>query len=130
MNYEDKDIQERFGKDNPFRVPAGYFDQLTERVMSQLPEREQQAEQISLTERRPKSRRVALRPWLYAAACVVVLVVMSVVWLFHQQPVTPQVAVASPVSGATTSDSSYMDEAADYVMLDNAEIYACLSDNY
>ena len=44
MNYEDKEIQERFGKENPFRVPEGYFDQLTERVMSQLPEREQQAE--------------------------------------------------------------------------------------
>ena len=55
MNYEDKEIQERFGKENPFRVPEGYFDQLTERVMSQLPEREQQAEHISLTERRPKS---------------------------------------------------------------------------
>jgi len=60
----------------------------------------------------------------------VVLVVMSVVWLFRQQPDTPQVVVASSVSATSTSDSSYMDEAADYVMLDNAEIYACLSDNY
>ena len=48
MNYEEKEIKERFGQTNPFRVPDGYFDQLTERVMSQLPEREKTAEQVSL----------------------------------------------------------------------------------
>lgn len=122
MHNEDKELREMFGQQNPFRVPEGYFDTLTERVMSNLPDRKPQEAR--------KSKLVALRPWLYAAACVVVLVVMSVVWLFRQQPDTPQVAVASSVSATSTSDSSYMDEAADYVMLDNAEIYACLSDNY
>lgn len=130
MNYEDKEIQERFGKDNPFRVPAGYFDQLTERVMSQLPEREQQAEQISLTERRPKSRRVALRPWLYAAACTVAAVVMGITFYSHESAEEQHLAsTANTTTPATNTDSQYIDEAADYVMLDNAEIYACLAES-
>ncbi len=32
-------------------------------------------------------------------------------------------------SAVESVDNNYIDEAADYVMLDNAEIYACLADN-
>ena len=125
MNYEEKEIQERFGKENPFRVPEGYFDQLTDRVMSQLPERDQQAEQISLSDRRPKSRLVALRPWLYAAACTVAVVVMGLTFYSHDAVEEQPLASTS----ITNTESQYIDDAADYVMLDNAEIYACLAEN-
>lgn len=125
MNYEEKEIQERFGKENPFRVPEGYFDQLTDRVMAQLPEREQQAEQISLSDRHPKSRLVALRPWLYAAACTIAVVVMGVTFLSHDSAEEQPLASTS----TTNTESQYIDDAADYVMLDNAEIYACLAEN-
>ena len=113
MNYEEKEIKERFGQVNPFRVPDGYFDQLTERVMSQLPEREQTAEHVSLSSSRPKSRLVALRPWMYAAACTVAAVFANV----------------NVAASTTNTESQYIDEYADYVMLDNAEIYAYLADN-
>ena len=125
MNYEEKEMQERFGKENPFRVPEGYFDQLTDRVMSQLPERDQQAEQISLSDRRPKSRLVALRPWLYAAACTVAVVVMGLTFYSHDAVEEQPLASTS----ITNTESQYIDDAADYVMLDNAEIYACLAEN-
>ena len=125
MNYEEKEIQERFGKENPFRVPEGYFDQLTDRVMAQLPEREQQAEQTSLSDRHPKSRLVALRPWLYAAACTIAVVVMGVTFLSHDSAEEQPLASTS----TTNTESQYIDDAADYVMLDNAEIYACLAEN-
>ena len=124
MNYEEKEIQDRFGKENHFRVPEGYFDQLTERVMAQLPEREQQAEQVSLSQRRPKSRLVALRLWLYAAACTVAVVVMGLT--FHH---TPESAEEQPLVSNVNTESQYIDEAADYAMLDNTEIYACLAEN-
>lgn len=126
MNYEEKEMQERFGKENPFRVPEGYFDQLTERVMAQLPERDQQTEVIPLSARRPKSRLVALRPWLYAAACTVAVVVMGLTFHHSNEPVEEQ-SLAS--TSSTNTESQYMDDAADYVMLDNAEIYACLAEN-
>ena len=125
MNYEEKEIQERFGKGNPFRVPEGSFDQLTDRVMAQLPEREQQAEQISLSDRHPKSRLVALRPWLYAAACTVAVVVMGLTFYSHDAVEEQPLASTS----ITNTESQYIDDAADYVMLDNAEIYACLAEN-
>jgi hypothetical protein len=126
MNYEEKEMQERFGKGNPFRVPEGYFDQLTDRVMAQLPEREQQAEQISLSDRHPKSRLVALRPWFYAAACTIAVVVMGVTFLSHDSAEEKPLASTSTT---TNTESQYIDDAADYVMLDNAEIYACLAEN-
>ena len=126
MNYEEKELQARFGKENPFRVPEGYFDQLTDRVMAQLPEREQQAEQISLSDRHPKSRLVALRPWFYAAACTIAVVVMGVTFLSHDSAEEQPLASTSTT---TNTESQYIDDAADYVMLDNAEIYACLAEN-
>ena len=121
MNKEDQEIRERFGHENPFRVPAGYFDQLAERVMSQLPERSAQEEFHS------PSHQVTLRPWLYAAACTALVAVMGASFLFYHSSSTS----AEEQTIATTSgiDSQYMEEAADYVMLDNAEIYACLADN-
>jgi hypothetical protein len=131
MNYEEKEIKERFGQVNPFRVPDGYFDQLTERVMSQLPEREQTAEHVSLSSSRPKSRLVALRPWMYAAACTVAAVFMGVALYFHQTKEEQTLANADVNASASTTntESQYIDEYADYVMLDNAEIHAYLADN-
>ena len=129
MNYEEKEMQERFGKGNPFRVPEGYFDQLTDRVMAQLPEREQQAEKISLSDRHPKSRLVALRPWLYAAACTVAVVVMGLTFYSHDVAEEQPLASTSTTNTTTNTESQYIDDAADYVMLDNAEIYACLAEN-
>ena len=113
MENEEKYIREKLGQNNPFRVPEGYFDQLTERVMAQLPER------------RPKSRLVTLRPWLYAAACVAVVAVMGLTFHFHQSAEEQQMANMT----ANNTEISYIEEAADYAMLDNAEIYAYLSEN-
>ena len=126
MNYEEKEMQVRFGKENPFRVPEGYFDQLADRVMAQLPERDQQAEQISLSDRHPKSRLVALRPWFYAAACTIAVVVMGVTFLSHDSAEEQPLASTSTT---TNTESQYIDDAADYAMLDNAEIYAYLAEN-
>ena len=40
MTREENILKERFGKENPFKVPDGYFDHLTERIMENLPEQE------------------------------------------------------------------------------------------
>jgi len=49
------------GNENPFKVPEGYFDGLTDRIMSQLPERISEPFQpISFWER--------AQPYLYIAA--------------------------------------------------------------
>jgi len=114
MENEEKYIRERVGQDNPFRVPEGYFEQLTDQVMSQLPNRQQ------------KPRLLQLRTWYYAAACVVLLGVMGATFYFHQgENEQQQIAVSTE----TNTENTYIDEVADYAMIDNAEIYACLADN-
>lgn len=48
-------------KDNPFKVPSGYMEGLTEHIMAQLPEKESvEAKRVTMTDR--------IRPWLYLAA--------------------------------------------------------------
>ena len=113
MENEEKYIREKVGQKNPFTVPEGYFDQLTSQVMSQLPERRQE------------SRVVQLRKWFYAAACVAAVAVMGLTFHFHQQA-EDQAVVASV---DTNIENSYIDEVADYAMLDNSEIYAYLAEN-
>ena len=129
-------LKQKVGNRNPFRVPDGYFDQLTQQVMQQLPEREETvAKQLSITSQ-PRARKVQMRPWLDAAACSVLALAMGVSYYFLQSQSTstdaaPMAAVAPAVSVTNeASDNSYFEDAADYVMLDNTEIYAYLSENY
>ncbi|GHT77432.1 hypothetical protein AGMMS50262_18420 [Bacteroidia bacterium] len=52
---------EKTGNKNPFKTPNGYFDNLTEQIMAQLPEKTvQPTKKISLWER--------VQPWIYMAA--------------------------------------------------------------
>ena len=109
---EEKYLKERMAKHNPFRVPEGYFDSFADQVMAQLPEREQ------------KAKRISLPLWMSAAACLIAAVFTVAIYFSkissHELMEAPQMAVIS---------DSYMDEAADYAMIDNTEIYACLADN-
>lgn len=126
MENEERYIKEKIGDKSPFRVPEDYFDQLASRVMSQLPE-QQELSKKSMQQPRRQARLVALRPWLYAAACVIAIVVLTLTLHFHQRVAEPleqpMAAVLTPV------DDEYIDDVADYVMLDNTEIYAYLAEN-
>ena len=120
---EEMYIQEKVGKRNPFRVPEGYFDNLTAQVMQNLPEQ---------PKRRAKS--VFMRPAFYAvAASVCALLIAGAAWMW-----SPSAEVSSPTAVQAQAgtqpqqqDASgeYMEEAADYMMLDNHEIYAYLAEN-
>ena len=96
-------------KPNPFRTPEGYFDHLADTIISRLPE-----------ERKP-AREWRLRPWLYAAAFAGVVALSAT--LFMNRP-------ADNISGnetlAASYSDTYFDDGADYVMVDNQDIYASL----
>lgn len=119
---EEQYLIERVGKGNPFRVPEGYFEDLSKQVIQALPEN--QGRMVHLN----RTRRLWLRPSLRWAAVFVGLLVMSVLsWraFSNADPDTPsvqQMAVAQP-------DEEAFDEAADYAMLDNQDIYTYLADN-
>ena len=105
MIEEEKHLREIVGQRNGFRVPEGYFEQLTAQVMQQLPEQQ-------------KARTTMLRPWLFAAACMVAAMLMGLTYYWHQDSTDDLMA-----------DGNYYEEVADYAMIDNMQIYASLADN-
>lgn len=109
----------------PFKVPEGYFDTLQERVMARLPERE--AVLIDLSAERRRQRRLFVR-WAAAAVCLCMAVGGSVAY-WSQQDATGQARYAEAQQGMKMAEGedSYIDEVADYTMMDNADIYTYLS---
>ena len=58
---EENELRKKYGNQNPFTVPEGYFENFAQKVMEQLPEKESQPQpEVTLWER--------VRPWVYMAA--------------------------------------------------------------
>lgn len=118
MMNEEEYLRSRMGTKNPFTVPEGYFGQLTAQVMDRLPEKK--PAKVAIMKR--------LRPWLYAAACVCVGVFVAAV-AFNQQTEDLQGQQQMANMGQENVNyysDSYIDEAADYAMIDSQEIYSYL----
>ena len=124
---EEKYLIEKVGRENPFRVPEGYFDTLASQVMSRVDAEGNEAQEIPMPVK--KAKTVWLRPVLYAAASVCALFISVVAYQSHSDQGT-----AAPTQTVVANNQmlmdDYFDEAADYVMLDNQDIYACLSSDY
>jgi hypothetical protein len=117
MTNEEQYIRQQMGTKNPFRVPEGYFDQFATELMKQLPQEENcmpKARQIPLMQR--------LRPLLYVAACLLIGII-SVSIYFSSSDAEDNAAQMANASEAT---DTYFDEATEYAMVDNTDIYACL----
>jgi hypothetical protein len=117
MMNEEEYIRNKMGNKCSFRVPDGYFEQLTARVMSQLPE-ERAQQKPALVKR--------LRPLLYAAACICIAVFSVAIYFNHKDAEQQQVAAINAPQQDVYYTDTYIDEAADYAMLDNEEIYYSL----
>ncbi|MBQ8656017.1 MAG: hypothetical protein IJ527_03035 [Prevotella sp.] len=126
MTEEEKIIFTEAGKRNAFRVPEGYFEQFAEQMMQQLPERKPAEPSAG----RKPAKVVRLRHYIAAAACLCLAIFSVTLYLHqHQQGNEPQMLSATgSQQSINNADETYFDEAADYVMLDNAEIYAYLSE--
>ena len=121
-------IIEKVSKQNPFRVPEGYFDTLADQIMAKVDE-SASSTVIPLKENKKKksARVVWLRPVLYAAASVCALFISVVAYQSYSE--SPTAAPAATMAETQSMDYSF-DEAADYLMIDNQDIYACLSSDY
>ena len=106
-------LNETRRSDNPFRVPDGYFAQLQQNVMDALPE-----ETPKVVEMKP---RRWLRPAIMTAAASVCVAVFGLSLWFHK--------AASPTTVTLAESTEFhemlsdYDGAADYLMVDNADIY-------
>lgn len=95
----------RFGTERPFTVPEGYFESLTERVMSRVAQR--------------KRRRLV---WRWAAAAVLVGCVATGGLLFEYNHQTTDNSLQ------TAEDIQYIEDALDYSMIDNMSIASYLTE--
>ena len=116
-------------KRNPFTVPDGYFENLTARVMMNIPEvdaeekeSESHAKIVSMEPR--KSSRTWMGWSIAAAACI------AVAALFITIPnKTNDVGVKQMAQTETSNsyDSEYQEEMLEYAMVDNTDIYNYLA---
>jgi len=114
MTNEETYIKSRLGKREPFRVPDGYFEHFADKLIQQLPQEKKQSALVA-----------RLRPWLYAAACACLVVGGVTLYMNKVGLETTQQHVAA-VHETVVQEELSIDEAADYAMLDNQDIYACL----
>jgi hypothetical protein len=125
MTNEEKYIREHVGNRTPFKVPDGYFERFVPDLMERLPARPATPlvfEKPTVMSRvRPLYDK--LRPVLYAAAAVLVAVFCIGVY-FDNKNIEAENQMASQVE----SSDAYYNEVADYAMVDNIDIYACLSE--
>lgn len=118
MTEDLKYLEDRFGHDTGFTVPDGYFEGLTERVMSQLPD---------ATTPSCHKRNVWLRPLIAAAACLAIIIALAATIL---SPSAQQSQKQSVVARNTHADSheDAVDATADYIMLDRDDIYSYITE--
>jgi len=111
---EEQFIEQKFGKEAGFKVPDGYFDTLTENILAQLPENNAKIVKMK------SSRAAWLRPISIAAASICIALFGAGIYFNHTDK-QPQQIVAQT---QTTSSYSTLDQAVDYAMLDNEDMYA------
>lgn len=131
MNLEEKLLSE-YGNKRPFKLPEGYFDNLDEQIISQIVEVKDDTNNHEKVNIKPIRR---FHPLLIAASFVGLIVVgVASINLFQQYQSAEKVeAKVNKLMMQPTSqkkiDSSEMEEAEEYMMIDQDDMYNYLADN-
>lgn len=139
---EDKELELRFGKKSPFRVPDGYFENFADRLMAKLPEQPgqnvasvpQAAAAVPVGNSQTAAVAVHVSVWrrwrpAVAVAASVCAVMFSVMALVHKPKADGGKLAHTTAVGVSADSYTSLDVAADYTMLDNDDIYAMVSEN-
>lgn len=123
MIAEEKYLEDKYGKKQPFKVPNGYFDSFAENLMDKLPEQQPvMTPHISMWR---KWRKLRLTVAVAASVCAVMFSVMT---FMHNTKPTHSPLASNHTTKTVTNDSyTTLDVAADYTMLDNDDIYVLVS---
>lgn len=123
MIAEEKYLEDKYGKKQPFKVPNGYFDSFAENLMDKLPEQQPvMTPHISMWR---KWRKLRLTVTVAASVCAVMFSVMT--FMHDTKPAHSQLANNHTTKTVTNDSYNTLDVAADYTMLDNDDIYALVS---
>lgn len=118
---EEDILLKKIGKEHSFKVPEGYFENLTSEVMDKLPEKEKVA-----FKEEPVSTWTRLKPLAYMAAMFVGAALIIRVASSDHKPVNSDVAVSEAETEAASDQM--IDFAVEGAMLDDYSLYVYLSD--
>lgn len=119
---ENTELKNRIGKENPFKVPEGYFENIVPEIMKQLPETEVQEEvEVTMWER--------VKPWVYMVAMFCGLM-FGLRVMMNDRPVSTginagDVSMTDSVQGIP---DEYIDPILDQAMMDDYTLYMYLTD--
>ncbi len=120
---EELNINPQISKNTPFTVPEGYFEQLRANILARCEQPAEEAQGVVL----PWWQRLA-RP-LIGVAATVCLAIFSLSLYMND---TPAEVLLSDDSGAATSEEGRFveDNAEDYILMDNDDMYRYLAGIY
>ncbi len=72
-------LNDKIKNSNPYKVPDGYFDRLTERTMSAIRENQEQGEPVGSEGK--QARRITLRPFFALAAAIIGVAIIATVMI-------------------------------------------------
>lgn len=118
---EEDNILKKVGKENVFRVPDGYFENLTSEVMSRLPEKETPA----IIKREP-TKWERIKPWVYMTAMFAGAALIIRVASTDRTPVNNRMAMDEPETEVVSDE--YISAVLDDSMLDDYSLCVYLTD--
>ncbi|MBP5629439.1 MAG: hypothetical protein J6X27_06330 [Bacteroidaceae bacterium] len=134
------DLNNTSARQEPFRVPLGYFEQLPSQVMAAIDRQVEQAEPKREAKKVPfyKTELYAkIKPYLYMAAMFGGIWFGIWVYKYQQKIVAERAQNRTADNGQSSKDTyeltaqemeDYIDDACDYMMLDSRDIMAYVTD--
>lgn len=119
---EEDILLKKLGKEDSFKVPDGYFENLTSEMMNKLPEKEK-----VFFKEEPVSTWTRLKPLLYMAAMFVGAALIIRVASSDRKSVADIDVAVTEIETEVISDEM-IDMALDRAMLDDYSLYVYLSD--
>lgn len=124
MIEEDK-LKQHIGKNEPFKVPEGYFESFADRLQARI-------DQMPKVEKPTRRFKLVPKAWFAAAASIVIVASVGLSVMMQKggaksaetdAPVAEQ-ELAGVTEGSTMSaeDAAYFYEELDYAMIDDNEI--------
>lgn len=134
------DLNNTSARQEPFRVPPGYFEQLPSQVMAAIDRHVEQAEPKREAKKVPFYRTelyAKIKPYLYMAAMFGGIWFGIWVYKYQQKIVAERAQNRTADNGQSSKDTyeltaqemeDYIDDACDYMMLDSRDIMAYVTD--
>ena len=119
---EEDEILKKVGTGNVFKVPDGYFENLTSEVMNKLPEKEKSAFEVKKTTKWDK-----IKPLAYMAAMFVGAAFIIRIASVNYKPEATEMAVMDTVEVESDSDE-YINAVLEGSMMDDYSLYVYLTD--